>query len=264
VGWRRYVERARRDDDLAREIASYVAHEMDENLARGMGAEEARRAAQRKFGNSTLVREAVYEMNTLTFIDSVWQDLKDASGQLRKDKTFLVTALAALGLCIGANVTIFSVVNSIILRPLPVPEPERVVTMWNAYPGAMGTAVGENGTPDFFDRRVLIDVFESVAAYGETAYNVGGLGEARRMEGVRATPSLFPLLGARAMLGRTFTEAEGEPGQDQVVLLSDGLWQELFGGDPTAIGRVPGVEGAGHVVPVSDGVLVSPIQPCHL
>ncbi|MGH9371138.1 MAG: ABC transporter permease [Vicinamibacterales bacterium] len=147
--------------------------------------------------------------------------------------------MPTLALCIGANTAIFSVVNSVILRPLPVPEPERVVIMWNAYPRATGTdAIGRNGAPDFFDRRALTNVFESVAAYdGEVAYNVAGSREPRRIEGVQATPSLFPLLRARAMLGRTFTDGEGEPGQDQVVLLSHGLWLELFGGAPAAVGR---------------------------
>ncbi|MPY87703.1 MAG: FtsX-like permease family protein [Luteitalea sp.] len=241
MGWRRYFERDRRDEDLAQEIASYIEHEVEENLARGMNVDEARHAAQRKFGNSTMVREAVYEMNTLTFIESVWQDLKHGVRQLRKNKTFLFTAVPTLALCIGANTAIFSVVSSVILQPLPVPEPERVVTMWNAYPGALGSDHGawdaENSAPDFFDRRALTDVFESVAAYNAEAYNLGRPGGAYRVDGLRATPSLFHLLRARAMLGRTFTDAEGEPGQGQVVLLSYGLWQELFGGDPAAVGR---------------------------
>jgi putative ABC transport system permease protein len=239
-------DRDRRDEDLAREIASYIEHETDENLARGMSPTEARWKAQRKFGNSTRVREAVYEMNALTFLESIGQDLKHASRQLLKHKTFLVTAVGTLALCIGANAAVFSVVNSVILRPLPVPEPERVVTMWNAYPRAAGAEViGRNGAPDFQDRRALTDVFESVALYDrEAAYNVGDLDETRRINGVQATPSLFSLLRARPSLGRTFTEADG----DSVVLLSHGLWQELFGGDPTVVGRELRLDGQPHTI----------------
>ncbi|MPY90880.1 MAG: FtsX-like permease family protein, partial [Luteitalea sp.] len=249
MGWRRYFERNRRDEDLTREIASYIEHEVEENLARGMKVDEARRAAQRKFGNRTVVREAVYEMNTLTFIESVWQDLKHASRQLRKNKTFLVTALTTLALCFGANVTIFSVVSSVIFRPLPVPEPDRIVTMWNAYPEATGDAsVGWNSAPDFFDRRELVGVFEEVAAYGEQGYNAGTAAEPRRVTGFAVTPSFFSLLKATPAIGRTFTQAEGEPGRDQVVVLSHGLWQELFGGDPGVLGHELELNGRSHAI----------------
>jgi len=215
-----------------------------------LSPDEARRAALKAFGNPVLVVEDVRETSMWIWWERLVQDLRFAFRRLAKQKAFLFTTVPTLALCIGANTAIFGVVNSVILRPLPVPEPERVVTMWNAYPRATGTnAIGRNGPPDFFDRRALSDVFESVAAYdGEVAYNVGGPREARRIEGVQATPSLFHLLRARAMLGRTFTEAEGEPGQDQVVLLSYGLWQELFGGDPTAIGRDLPLDGRPYTV----------------
>lgn len=166
------------------------------------------------------------------------RDLRFALRQLFKHKAFLFTAVPTLALCIGANTTIFSVVNSVILRPLAVPEPDGVVTMWNAYPKAVGTDTsGGNGAPDYFDRRALTDVFETVAAYNGRDHNVGGPGAPQRIPGLTVTPSIFPLLRASASLGRTFTEAEAEPGQDRVVMLSHGFWREAFGGDPGVVGR---------------------------
>lgn len=183
-------------------------------------------------------------MNTLA------RDLRLALRQLTKRKAFLFTAVSTLALCIGANIAIFSVVNSVLLRPLPAPDSERIVTMWNAYPQATrAVTIGKNGPPDFFDRRELTDVFDDVGAYdGEVAYNVGGPTEARRIDGVQATPSLFNILGARAMLGRTFTDSEGQPGNEYKVLLSHGLWQDLFGGDPSAVGRDLRLDGTPYTV----------------
>ncbi len=210
-----------------------------DNMRAGLSPDEARRAARKRL-EARCWSWKTYGRPPCGSGGNGWRGIfASRARRLAKQKAFLFTAVPTLALCIGANTAIFSVVNSVILWPLPAPEPQRVVTMWNAYPRATGTdAIGRKGPPDFFDRRALTDVFESVAAYdGAVDYNVGGPREARRIEGVQATPSLFHLLRARAMLGRTFTEAEGEPGQDQVVLLSYGLWQELFGGDPTAIGR---------------------------
>ncbi|MPY87702.1 MAG: FtsX-like permease family protein, partial [Luteitalea sp.] len=156
--------------------------------------------------------------------------------------------------CIGANTAIFSVVNSVILRPLAVPEPDRIVAMWNTYPKA--TAGGsdsmiDNSAPDFFDRRALVDVFEEVAAYGQYGkggYNIGTAAEPRRVVGLPVTPSFFPLLKVRPAIGRPFTDAEGEPGNNQVVVLSHGLWQELFAGDPGVLGRTLQLDGRPHTI----------------
>ncbi|MFQ5743783.1 MAG: ABC transporter permease [Acidobacteriota bacterium] len=179
-------------------------------------------------------------------MDSFFLDLKLAARQLFKQKGFLVTAGLTLALCIGANTTIFTVVNSVILRPLAVPEPERMVTMWNAYPGATGGEEGfrgANGAPDYFDRRALTRVFEDVAAYQYRGRSIDIEGTPQRVIAQAATPSFFPLLRAEAAIGRTFTEEEGEPGNDQVVVLSHGLWQQLYDEDPAAVGSELRIDG---------------------
>ncbi len=177
-------------------------------------------------------------------MESLLQDLRFAVRQLWKDKGFLATAGLTLALCVGANATIFSVVNSVILRPLPVPEPEALVIMWNAYPGAMGEgARGGNGVPDFYDRSELVEVFEEVAAYDYEGRSIDLQGTPQRVTALDVTPSFFRLLRAEAALGRTFTDEEGESGNNQAVVLSDGLWQQLYGGDPSVVGNTLRIDG---------------------
>ena len=183
-------------------------------------------------------------------MDSLIQDVRFSLRQLSRQKGFAVTAVLTLSLCLGANATIFSVVRSVMLKPLPIADPGRVVVMWNAYPGAgVGDDVrGENGAPDFFDRRALKDTFEEVAAYRYRSRSLGIDGVPQRITAREVTPSLFRLIGRGAALGRTFTEEEGEPGHDQMAVLSYGLWQELFGGDPSAVGREIRLDGRPHTV----------------
>jgi predicted permease len=162
---------------------------------------------------------------------SLMTDLKVAGRRLLADRAFLAATCLTLALCIGANVTIFTVVDSVLLEPLPFPEPERIVTLWNAYPAASGgsTDDGSNGVPDFLDRRALTEVFEEVAIYDGRGRSLELDGTPQRVNAWEVSPSFFPLLGAQAALGRTFSEAEGELGHNQVVVLSHGLFEQLFG-----------------------------------
>jgi predicted permease len=178
-------------------------------------------------------------------LDSLLQDARVGLRHLARERGFAVTAALTLSLCLGANTAIFSVVNAVVLRPLPVAGPERLVTMWNAYPGAGvgGDVRGDNGAPDFYDRRAMKDVFEELAAYRYEGLSIEIDGIPQLVDGRRVTPSFFVLTRTRAALGRVFSEEEGEPGQDQVVVLSHGLWQTLFAGDPGAIGRDLRIDG---------------------
>lgn len=186
-------------------------------------------------------------------MDALIQDLKFAGRQLWKDKGFLLTAGLTLALCMGANATIFSVVNSVILQPLDVPEPERVVTMWNAYPGAMpqgmsGRVRGSNAVPDYYDRRALTDVFAELAVYDGRGYSIEIEGTPQRVRAQEVSPSYFRLLGANAAHGRVFTEEEGEPGANNVVVLSHGLWEQLYGSDASVIGDEMRIDAAPYTI----------------
>jgi predicted permease len=170
-------------------------------------------------------------------MDSLLQDVRYAVRQLWADKAFLLTAGLTLAVCIGANATIFSVVNSVILQPLPMPEPDRVVRLWNAYPAAAGgDRRGANGVPDYYDRRAMKEVFTELGNYGFQGRSIQIDGQAERITTLGVTPSVFTVVGARAEIGRLFTEEESLVGNERVAVLSHDLWQRLSGGDPGLVG----------------------------
>jgi hypothetical protein len=129
VGWTRFFRRSQWDAERARELQDYLAHEIDNDLARGLTPDETTGAAHRRLGNPTLVREEIYEMNTLQMVDSVWQDLRFGARLLLKNRTFSIVAFLTLALGTGANAAIFQLVNAVRLRTLPVERPEELVSL---------------------------------------------------------------------------------------------------------------------------------------
>ena len=169
-------------------------------------------------------------------MESFIQDVRFGARLFWKDKGFAFTAVATLAICIAANTAIFSVIDAVILKPLPLPEPERLLLLYNSYPN-VGVKRAENGVPDFYDRRRAVTALEDVALYVNQGLNVGDGASVQRLEGMGVTPSLFRLLRAQPVLGRIFTEEEGEIGGERKVMLSYSLWQELYGGDRSVIGK---------------------------
>ncbi|HEV3058611.1 MAG TPA: ABC transporter permease [Vicinamibacterales bacterium] len=172
-------------------------------------------------------------------------DLRLALRLLWKDKAFTFTVALTLALCIGANTALFSVVHNVLLRPLPVPESERIVLMGNAYPGAGAAAAagGNSSVPDYYDRMRDTDVFEEEALFNGANQSIDQSGTPIRVRVSRVTPSFFRLIRIPPALGRTFSEQEGEPGNEKKVVLSDALWQSAFGGDPAAVGKDLRIDG---------------------
>jgi predicted permease len=157
---------------------------------------------------------------------------------LWKDRGFSTTAIMTLAVCLGANVAIFTIVNSVLLRPLPVPESERIVFISNQYPGAGVPEIWSVGVPDYLDRRrQMTNVFEGDAMFRPEDQTVDVDGTPERMKGMRVTPSMFPLLRISPAIGHAFAEADGELGNEQKVILSYGLWQQLYGGNKEVIGK---------------------------
>jgi putative ABC transport system permease protein len=165
-----------------------------------------------------------------------WQDVRFAARVLMKDRGFATTAIVTLAICIGANAAILSIVRSVVLKPLPVPHADRIVMFHNNYPKAVA-GKGSTGVPDYYDRRSQTDVFDDLALYHRQGQTLGAKDGAERVVTLRATPSFFRLVSAAPALGRTFTEAEGEEGHDQEVILSYGLWQREFGGARDVLGQ---------------------------
>jgi predicted permease len=172
------------------------------------------------------------------------QDLRFGLKLLWKEKTFTVAALVTLALCIGANTAIFTVLNAVVLEPLAYPEAQRLVLLGNIYPGVGLSEGTSNSGPDYFDRRQMTDVFESLAATKGAGFDVGAQGSSVRVDGQSVTPSFFRVLRAAPILGRGFTEEEAVFRQDRYAILSYGLWKDLFAKDPNVVGRDVRLSGA--------------------
>jgi predicted permease len=180
-------------------------------------------------------------------MEPLLQDLRFAARVLWRDKGFTVTALLTLAICIGANTAIFAVVHSVLLRPLPFPEPDRIMLMYNSYPGA-GADRGSSGVPDYYDRVRDVPAFEVIALYQQSGRTIGIEGSPERVPALSVTPSFFRLIRASAAHGRLFRDDEGEIGNHQKVILSAPLWKRLYGGAESALGKDLRISGVPHTI----------------
>jgi len=175
-------------------------------------------------------------------MNAILLDMRQSLRLLWKEKAFTLTVLITLAVCVGANAAIFSVVNSVLLSPLPFEDPDRLVVISNSYPGA-GVPRASNGATDYFIRRERIQAFESIGQYQGWGHTVGEAGATERTRTMRVSASFFPMLGVQPMLGRGFREMEMDPGNEQVAILSYGYWQERFARDPQVLERDLRVDG---------------------
>lgn len=177
---------------------------------------------------------------------------------LFKQRAFTAPALLTLALCIGANTAIFTVLEHVVLRGLPFPHAEELVTMYNIYPGTGASDRGANGVPDYLDRRKMTNVFSEVALIGNIGYEVGMEGSPQRIRGQYVTPSFFQVLGVRPLVGRTFTEEEAGLGKEKVAVPTEGLWKDMFARDPNVAGKDIRLSGAPYrivgVMPATFGI----------
>ena len=181
-------------------------------------------------------------------MENLWQDLRHGFRALRKSPGFTAVAVLTLGLGIGANTAIFSVVESVLLRPLPYRDPTALVQIWNTYLPQFPQAGNSPG--DFQDFRRQARSFSGMAAFVDIpeGFNLTGEGEPQRLEARYATSGFFSLLGIQPVAGRTFTPEEDKPGASSVVMLSHRLWQSRFGSDPASVGRTLMLDGRGYTL----------------
>jgi predicted permease len=181
-------------------------------------------------------------------MDTFLLDLKYGVRSLWRDKGFALTVLLTFAVCIAANTALFAIVNSVLLRPLPVAEANSILLMSNDYPNAGITGGNNSASGDYYDRLREMTVFESQALFHGRNQTLELNGSPQQIRGMKVTPSWFHLLRTSPMMGRPFTEEEGEEGRDQEVILSYGLWQELYGGDKSVLGRTLRINGQPYTV----------------
>jgi len=180
-------------------------------------------------------------------MDSLLQDIKFGAKLLLKDKGFAATAIITLALCIGANAAIFSVINSVLLRSLPFDEADRIMLIYNSYPGAGAPRAGA-GASDYYDRIRQTDAFEEIANYTYVGLSIGDLAAPEQVMGLDVTPSFFRLLRVEPELGQVFTEDDGYVGSNNKAILSHAAWRQYFGGEEDVIGRDVRLNGVPHSI----------------
>ena len=202
-------------------------------VRQGLTEAEATLTARRQFGNVTLLKEAHHDMRGIRFIESLIQDLRYGMWMLRRSPGFTFVAVLTLALGIGANTAIFSVVNALVLNPLPYPTPQRLVWVTLDFRG--DELIGGDV---YFTFQAESKTFDHWAAYGGMGTTeMEGRDAPERVNSAMVTASLFPALGVAPWLGRAFTPEEDRPGAPQVVVLSYDFWRRRFGGDPSVVGQ---------------------------
>ncbi len=236
--------------ELDAELRFDLERRAQENRAAGMSPEEAEMAAKREFGSVDLAKEECRDERAARWLEDLWQDVRFGLRMLRRNPGFTTVVILTLALGIGANTTVFSVVDAILLRPLPYADPSRLVEVLNSYHSASVANFPRVGLSpgDYADWRRQATLFSDLAAYtdGTDQFDMTGLAEPQRVGAVYASSNLFPLLGVRPVAGRNFVPGEDKVGGARSVLLSHGMWEERFGGDPGAVGRPILLDGVGY------------------
>jgi len=223
------------EQELDEELRYHLEHTAEDHVARGLSAEEARYAALREMGPIEPRKEECRDARGLALIDSIRQDCGYALRSLRKSPGFSTVAILSLAIGIGANTTIFTFVNAVLLRPLPYPGSDRIVILRERALASEGTVSVHPA--NFIEWRSRAHAFDALALVQTPPLNVVGSTGAEQINRVQTTSELFRVFGVAPILGRGFTEEETRPGQHDVVILGHGFWLRSFAGDPGVLGR---------------------------
>lgn len=247
---RRFFRRGRLDAERAREMRGHIDHHVDDLVAQGHSPGDARRQAHRRFGNATAIREEIYDMNSVPVVEPILRDMRYAVRMLRKTPGFTIVALVTLAVGIGVNTAVFSVVNAVLLKPLPYPNPERLATIRIAAHDARVEAGGDSS----LDGATFLAIRDNASTIDAAVRGSGGsvnlIAEDRAASVVqsRVSAGYFAVLGVPPLIGREFTPDEDRAGGAPVAVLSHRLWSRLFGNDPAAVGRTIMVRGQPHTI----------------
>jgi predicted permease len=232
------------EGELDEELRFHLEQEIERNLTRGMGPKEARRRALVELGGIEQVKEECRDARGVRFLEIFMQDVRFGLRMLRRSPGFTAIAVLTLGLGIGANTAIFSVMNGVLLNPLPYPHPDRLVTLAEKTPLSLSTV----SYPNFLDWQRENHTFSSVAAYKPADFDLTGTGKAERVSGMLVSATFFPLLGVNPVIGRIFTPGEDRLHGTPVVMLSGGFWKRKFGGSPDVLGRTITLDGTPYTI----------------
>ena len=243
MSWLRFFRRRYWDDERARELETYLEIETGENIARGLSLEEARYAARRKLGNPTQIREEIYRMNSLGFLETLWQDLRYGARLLRLNPGFALVAIASLALGIGANTAIFQLIDAVRLRTLPVKNPQELAEVQLASRDTYGRGTSQgshaNMTNPLWEQvRNHQQGFSGMFAWYTQPIHVKIGAEILHVNGLAVSGDFFKVLGVAPILGRVLTRDDDRPGCGSPgAVISYSFWQRQFGGDTAVLGR---------------------------
>ncbi len=235
------------DAELDDELRAYLEASAAEKMKSGMSHDAALRAARLEMGSADAVKEEVHSVGWEFILDTFGQDIRFAFRMLRKSPGFSSIIILTLALGIGANTAIFSVVNAVLLRPMPYKDDSRLVTIWGAD-RARGWDLDLVSYSDYLDWKSQNTAFESMGAATDEMFTMTGAGEPVAVVGYQFSPDFFDTLGVPPLLGRTFARDEDEPGKDHVAVLSYGLWLDRFGGDRRIVGKNITLDGQSYAV----------------
>src|SRR3954453_7937894 len=237
MNWKGWFDRGRRDRELQEELQAHLAIAKRERMDRGERADAAEVSARREFGNRALVEETTREMWGWSWLERLWQDLRYAARGMRRSPGFTAVAVVSLALGIGANTAIFSLVDALMLRWLPVHEPRKLLQV------KMG---GPFETVSYPVVRLLAErkeIFSGVAGFSGWTFPVGPAGAIRNVPGALVTGGYYETLGLTPLAGRLLIQADDEPGAPATAVITDAYWERQFARDPRTIGATLRING---------------------
>jgi len=240
----------KREKELEKEIQHHLRMGEEERVERGASPRDARAGARREFGNVELVKELARDVWGWRWLEDLYEDLRFGARTLRKSPGFGATAILTLALGIGANTAIFSVVNAVLLRPLPFPDASRIMMVWHtppqkSFPGVKRFVVSP---ANYLDWRSQNHVFEDMAAFGFRPFNLTGNGEPESILGAKVSPDFFSVLQVRPQIGRAFVADDDQPGHGNVAIITDALWRSHFDANRNALGKTIRMDDEPYVV----------------
>ncbi len=240
--FRSQFSRRQRYDDVSVSIEEHIAERVEELMEEGMPRVQAEQAARRAFGNATLIEQRSREAWQWPRVESLLADLKLVFRRLGKAPGFAATILLTLAIGIGANTVVFSVINRVLLRPLPYPDSDRLVSLWLNAPGAGGLANFSSGlqlSPSMYLTFVRHNqTLQSLGIWSPGTASITGIAQPEQVHGIGISDGVLESLNVAPVAGRWFTAADQDPRGAKTVMLGYGYWKRRFGGDPGAVGRV--------------------------